>query len=138
MVAKAGFPDNVETFAPRVRMMEPRRVRCAFRAGESTFYPYIDEVIRIRAKRNYSEVFVTSGNFVVREVLASLERRLAQFGFFRVQRSSIINLGHVVEIRRERPGRYAVVLSDASSVVVPASVRERIEKLMEQGSEIGD
>lgn len=132
MAGKAGTADNVETFAPRVRMMEPRRVRCAFRAGDSTFYPYIDEVIRVQARRNYSQIFVTSGSFTVREVLVSLERRLAQFGFFRVQRSSIINLGHVVEIRRERRGRYAVVLSDGSSVVVPPAVRERIEQLMEQ------
>jgi DNA-binding LytR/AlgR family response regulator len=129
----AGNPvvaDNVETFPPRVRMMEPRRIRCAFRAGESTFYPYIDEVIRIQARRNYSEVFVTAGSFTVREVLVSLERRLAQFGFFRVQRSSIINLGHVVEIRRERRGRYAVVLSDGSAVIVPPAVKERLEQLL--------
>ena len=122
--------DNVEAFAPRVRVTVPRRLRCAFRAGESTFYPFIDEIVRIQARRNYSEVFVSSGNFVVREVLVSLERRLAQFGFYRVQRSSIINLGHVVEIRRERRGKYAVVLSDGSSVVVPAAIREPLEQLL--------
>jgi|SRR5450631_2679835 DNA-binding LytR/AlgR family response regulator len=130
MAGKLVVADNVEAFAPRVRMMESRRVRCAFRAGESTFYPYIDEVVRIQARRNYSEVFVTSGSFTVREVLVSLERRLAQFGFFRVQRSSLINLGHVVEIRREGRGRYAIVLSDGSSVTVPPSVRERVEQLL--------
>ncbi len=130
MAGKTGIADNVETFAPRVRMMHSRRVRCAFRAGESTFYPYIDEVVRIQARRNYSEVFVTAGSFTVREVLVSLERRLAQFGFFRVQRSSIINLGHVIEIRREGRGRYAIVLSDGSSVIVPPAVRERVEHLL--------
>jgi DNA-binding LytR/AlgR family response regulator len=130
MSAKTEIIDNVEVFAPRVRMMVPRRLRCAFRAGESTFYPFIDEVVRIQARRNYSEVFVTTGHFVVREVLASLESRLAQFGFYRVQRSSIINLGHVVEIRREKRGKYAVVLSDGSAVVVPAAVRERLEQLL--------
>ena len=130
MAGKPGIADNVETFAPRVRMMQPRRMRCAFRAGESTFYPYIDEVVRIQARRNYSEVFVTAGSFTVREVLVSLERRLAQFGFFRVQRSSIINLGHVVEIRREGRGRYAIVLSDGSSILVPPAVRDRVEQLL--------
>ncbi len=130
MAGKLEVADNVETFTPRVRMIEPRRLRCAFRAGESTFYPYIDEVIRIQARRNYSEVFVTTGSFTVREVLVSLERRLAQFGLFRVQRSAIINLDHVVEIRRERRGRYAVVLSDGSSVIVPPAVRERLEQLL--------
>lgn len=130
MSAKPDIIDNVEAFAPRVRVMPPRRPRCAFRAGESTFYPFIDEIVRIQARRNYSEVFVTGGNFIVREVLVSLERRLAQFGFYRVQRSSIINLGRVVEIRRERRGKYAVVLTDGSTVIVPAAVRERLEQLL--------
>jgi DNA-binding LytR/AlgR family response regulator len=121
---------NVQEFAPRVQLPEPRRLRASFRAGDRTFYPRVDEVIRIEARRNYSEVFLVSGSFTVREVLASLERRLARYGFFRVQRSEIVNLDHVVEIRRERRGRYAVMLSDGSSVTVPVAVKERIETLL--------
>lgn len=121
---------NVEELVPRVRMREPRRLRCAFRTGDSTLYPHVDEVIWIEARRNYSQVFVTGRTFTVREVLASIERRLAQFGFLRVQRSSLINLEHVVEIRRERRGRYAIVMSDGSSVMVPVAVKERIEQLL--------
>ncbi len=131
--AKRSLHDNVETFAPRVHLPERRRVRCAFRSGDTTFCPHLDEVIRIQARRNYSEVFVTSGSFIVREVLASLERRLAQYGFFRVQRSSIINLEHVVEIRRERRGHYAVMLSNGNAVDVPAAVKDQIEQLLTIG-----
>ena len=111
-------------------MPEPRRKRCAFRTGDSILYPHVDEVIWIQARRNYSQVFVTGRTFTVREVLASLERRLAQFGFFRVQRSSLINLEHVVEIRRERRGRYAIVMSDGANVMVPASVKDRVEQML--------
>jgi two-component system LytT family response regulator len=123
-------PSNVEVFTPRVRLPKSRRMRCAFRSGESTFYPYLDEVIWIQARRNYSQVNTKGSQFTVREILASLERRLAQHGFLRVQRSSIINLEHVVEIRRERRGRYAVVLSDGSTVIVPVAVKDRLEELL--------
>lgn len=122
--------DNVEEFAPRIEPAVTRRPRCAFRSGESTFYPYVDEVIWIQARRNYSEVFLTNRSFTVREVLASLERRLARFGFIRVQRSSILNLDHVVEIRRERRGRYGVVLSSGATIDVPAAFKERIEEML--------
>ena len=114
-----------------VRLRRPAaRARLAFRSGESTFYPHVDEVIWIQARRNYSEVFVVGRSFTVREVLASLERRLAQFGFIRVQRSSIVNLEHIVEIRRERNRRYAVVLSDGNTIEVASVMRERLEQLL--------
>jgi two-component system, LytTR family, response regulator len=121
---------NVQEFVPRVQLPESRRLRASFRAGDRTFYPRIDEVIRIEARRNYSEVFLVQGSFMVREVLVSIERRLARWGFFRIRRSAIVNLDHVVEIRRERRGRYAVVLTDGSSVTVPAAVKDRIETLL--------
>ncbi|MGZ8829729.1 MAG: LytR/AlgR family response regulator transcription factor [Thermoanaerobaculia bacterium] len=132
MAAKNSVADNVEAFAPRVRAGRPQaqRVRVAFRSGESTFYPFLDEVIWIQARRNYSQVNLRGASFTVREILASLERRLAQYGFFRVQRSAIINLDHVVEIRRERRGHYAVLLSDGSSVAAPTAVKDRIEQLL--------
>jgi two-component system LytT family response regulator len=124
--------DNVEAFALRAEATpaRPRRMRCAFRSGDSTYYPYLDEVIWIEARRNYSDVHTCTGTFTVREILASLERRLEKHGFFRVQRSSILNIDHVVEIRRERRGRYAVVLSNGTSIVVPAAVKDRVEELL--------
>jgi two-component system, LytTR family, response regulator len=132
MASKGLLAGNVEAFPPRVhtRRSEPRRMRVGFRSGESTFYPFLDEVIWIQARRNYSQVNLRGASFTVREILASLERRLAPYGFFRVQRSSIINLDHVVEIRRERRGHYTVVLSDGSSVTAPAAVKDRIEQLL--------
>lgn len=117
-------------FAPRFRRPVALRPRLPFRSGESTFYPHLDEVIWIQARRNYSEVFLAGRSFTVREVLASLERRLAQFGFIRVQRSSIVNVEHIVEIRRERNRRYAVVLSDGNSIEIPSTMRERLEQLL--------
>src|SRR5689334_8781823 len=130
MGAKRSLHDNVEVFAPRVRLPELRRVRCAFRSGDTTFFPRLEDVIWIQARRNYSEVFMTTGNFTVREVLVSLERRLAPHGFLRVQRSTIVNLDHVVEIRRVGRGRYAVMLSNGSTVDVAAAIRDKIEQLL--------
>ena len=126
----SAHPDNVEAFVPRVRLPRGRRMRSAFRAGETTYYPYLDEVIWIAAKRNYSQVNAKGSSFTVREILASLERRLAPHGFMRVQRSTIINLEHVTEIRRERRGRYAIVISDGTTIIVPAAMKEQLEQLL--------
>ena len=129
MVARSPVADNVAAFTPRVRetVTPSRGVRCAFRSGDSTFYPRLDEVIWIQARRNYSHIYLGGSSFTVRELLSSLEHRLEQHGFFRIQRSTIINLEHVVEIRRERKGRYAVILTDGSSIVVPGAVKDLIE-----------
>jgi len=124
---------NIDSFARRVRMPEPRRKRCSFSMDDSVLYQYVDDVIWIQARTqgsNYSVVFATRRTFTVSEGLAALEARLAQFGFFRVQRSSLINLEHVVEIRRERRGRYAIVMSDGATVIVQPSVKEQVEKML--------
>ena len=126
---------NVTAFAPRLRDEPgpPRRTRTAFRSGESTFYPHLDEVIWIQARRNYSHIYMSGTSFTVRELLSSVEQRLEQHGFFRAQRSAIINLDHIVEIRRERRARYAVILSDGTSVIVSPATKERLESLLAAG-----
>jgi two-component system LytT family response regulator len=126
---------NVTAFTPRLREdpSPPRRTRIAFRSGESTFYPHLDEVIWIQARRNYSHIYMAATSFTVRELLSSVEQRLERHGFFRVQRSAIINLEHVVEIRRERRARYAVILTDGTSVIVSPGTKERIESLLAAG-----
>ena len=75
------------------------RVRCAFRSGDSTYYPRLSDVIWIQARRNYSHVYLCGSNFTVRELLSSIERRLEQYGFFRIQAIHGHHLEHVTEIR---------------------------------------
>ena len=130
IVARSSALDNVATFTPhRAEPVEQQpRVRCAFRSGDSTYYPRLSDVIWIQARRNYSHVYLCGSNFTVRELLSSIERRLDRF--FRIQRSTVINLEHVTEIRRERRGRYSVILSDGSAIDVPFAVKERIESLL--------
>lgn len=132
MAAPRTALDNVAEFTPHRRetAIPPARARCAFRSGESTFYPHLSEVIWIQARRNYSHIYLSGADFTVRELLSSLQQRLQQHGFFRIQRSTIINLEHVVEIRRESRGRYAVILTGGSSIVVPYAVKERLESLL--------
>ena len=132
MAARSSALDNVATFTPHRAepVQQQPRVRCAFRSGDSTYYPRVSDVIWVQARRNYSHVYLCGSNFTVRELLSSIERRLEQHGFFRIQRSTIINLDHVTEIRRERRGRYSVILSDGSAVGVPFAVKERIESLL--------
>lgn len=107
-----------------------RKRRVAFRSGDRTFFPRLDEVVWIQARRNYSEIRTSGGSFLVREVLASVERRLAAHGFVRVQRSWIVNVDHVVEIRRARRGRHAVVLTDGTEVEVTPAIRDLLEALL--------
>jgi DNA-binding LytR/AlgR family response regulator len=69
-----------------------------FIGGRQTINP--DEVIRLQADVNYTEVFFTDGKkLIVATTLKEIESRFLAFPkFFRINKSLIINLDCIVEI----------------------------------------
>ncbi|WP_296595683.1 LytTR family DNA-binding domain-containing protein [Phenylobacterium sp.] len=77
-----------------------------------------DDVVRFQAERDYVRIHVAGANYLHRESLASLERRLDAEAFVRIHRSTIVRRRAVVKVR---PGPFAAlvaVLADGSEVRV--------------------
>ena len=67
---------------------------------------------------------------LLREPLRDLERRLDPRRFFRIHRSTIVNLGSVKELQPYFHGDYVVILRDGTRLRLSRTRRERLQALL--------
>jgi two-component system, LytTR family, response regulator len=82
---------------------------------------HLNEIDRIEAAGNYSQLWVGTRSYFLRESLQLLEERVQPQGFVRVHRSALVRLDAVRELRRTRTGGLVAILG--SGVRVPISRR---------------
>src|SRR5919106_1724019 len=82
---------------------------------------HLGEIDWIEAAGNYSQLWVGTRSYFLRESLQVLEERVQQRGFVRAHRRALVRLDAVRELRRTRAGALLAVL--ASGVRVPISRR---------------
>ena len=99
---------------------EPARLRrddFAFLTDDSkAWIVQIEGISLLEACRNSTLVHLANGDILLRRSLGSMERRLDSSMFFRANRSSIVNLGHVKQPRLGKDGGLVFVLKDGKEV----------------------
>jgi two-component system LytT family response regulator len=86
----------------------------------------------IEAADYYARLHVGARAHLVRETMASLEDRLDPACFVRVNRSAIVNLERVRELRPHGRGAHVVVLADGTRVKLTRERKERLESALGQ------
>jgi DNA-binding LytR/AlgR family response regulator len=76
----------------------------------------VEGISLLEAYRNSTFVHFANGNILLRRSLESIERRLDSSMFFRANRSSIVNLGHVKQQRLSKDGGLVFALKDGKEV----------------------
>ncbi|HKG45915.1 MAG TPA: response regulator [Pyrinomonadaceae bacterium] len=82
---------------------------------------HLNEIDWIEAAGNYSQLWVGTRSYFLRESLQLLEQRVEKNGFVRAHRSALVRLDGVRELTRTRAGAFVAVLE--SGVRVPISRR---------------
>jgi two-component system, LytTR family, response regulator len=82
---------------------------------------HLNEIDWIEAAGNYSQLWVGTRSYFLRESLQLLEERVQQHGFVRAHRRALVRVDGVHELRRTRAGALLAVL--AGGVRVPISRR---------------
>src|SRR5689334_4919687 len=82
---------------------------------------HLNEIDWIEAAGNYSQLWVGTRSYFLRESLQLLEERVQQHGFARAHRRALVRLGAVRELRRTQTGALFAILE--SGVKVPISRR---------------
>ena len=82
---------------------------------------HLNEIDWIEAAGNYSQLWVGTRSYFLRESLQVLEERVLKHGFIRVHRRALVRLDGVRELTRTRSGASVAVLE--SGVRVPISRR---------------
>lgn len=82
---------------------------------------HLNEIDWIAAAGNYTQLWVGTRSYFLRESLQLLEQRVAKHGFIRAHRRALVRLDGVKELARTRAGALTAVLE--SGVRVPISRR---------------
>ncbi len=88
----------------------------------------LETVEWIDAQGNYAQLNTKDGRHLVRETMASIERRLGD-GFIRVHRGAIVNRAHIQRIEPRSHGSYAIILSSGAQIVTSRSYNARLRSL---------
>ena len=101
--------------------------RLLVRHGDRAFFVPTEEILWLASAANYVRLATEAGReYLIRGTLAELEEQLDPRRFLRVHRSTIINLEHTREVRRDDMHRYAAVTADGRSHRVSRSARRAL------------
>jgi len=121
-------PVSEERFATTMKRLL-RRLQSGSRRGETIVVTtsrgatvlHLNEIDWIEAAGNYSQLWVGTRSYFLRESLQLLEQRVQKHGFIRAHRRALVRLDGVRQLMRTRAGALIAVLE--SGVKVPVSRR---------------
>jgi two-component system LytT family response regulator len=90
--------------------------RIAVKLPGSILVVRVKDIDWIEAVEDYVTLHVGSKRWLVRQCIGTLTLRLAESGFVRIHRSTLINSDRVHELRPLSKGEYTVVLSDGTEL----------------------
>lgn len=123
-------PVSEARFAATIKRLEKRLRSSSHPAREETIVVttprgatvlHLNEIDWIEAAGNYTQLWIGTRSYFLRESLQLLERRVQQHGFVRAHRRALVRLDAVRELRRTRTGALVALLD--SGVRVPISRR---------------
>lgn len=98
--------------------------------GNKTVLIDTRNILYIIASGYYAEIYTTSGKYVLRESLSNLEEQLDRTIFFRIHRSTIVNIEAVKEIVHSDYSEVDVRMNDGKLLHISKSnKKEFLEKL---------
>ena len=118
----------IPPIAEAARTESPNRV--VFRSGSNFFVLPFEQVDAITGAGNYATVLAGDREILVRERLADMTARLQEHGFARLDRSTIVNLLNVREVRRQSRTMFALTFASGRKITISDSCRSRLEALI--------
>jgi two-component system, LytTR family, response regulator len=104
--------------------------RLVVKAGARILFVRAVEVDWLEAAANYVALHVDGHEYLIRDTIASLERKLDPHQFVRVHRSVIVNLDRIRELSAWVRGEQVLRLTNGASLPVGPSFRSRIQRLL--------
>jgi len=104
--------------------------RMVVRQGDRIVFIRAPEIDAVEAVGNYVRIHRGPDRFVFRQTLSAVEQRLAPHGFVRIQRSVLVNVERIAELRRESKEVYLVLLTTGTRFRLSPHYRVNLEQLL--------
>ncbi|MBK7865342.1 MAG: response regulator transcription factor [Archangiaceae bacterium] len=96
--------------------------------GKAHFLP-VQKVVRLESDRNYELVYAGGAEHLLRTTLTALVERLDPTDFLRINRSEVIRLDAVAELRPWSHGDWRVLMTDGAELTWSRRFRSQAEGL---------
>jgi two-component system, LytTR family, response regulator len=120
-VSEARFATTMKRLLKRLRSGSPHDETIVVTTSRGATVLHVGEIDWIEAAGNYSQLWVGTRSYFLRESLQLLEERVQKHGFIRAHRRALVRLDGVRELTRTRAGAPVAILE--SGVRVPISRR---------------
>jgi two-component system LytT family response regulator len=110
--------------AVSARGAKPALSRLMAKAGDRVVFIKAHDIEWIESAGNYVVVRAGSERHIIRETMTTLEAELPAGEFVRLNRSLIVNVRTIVELKSQGAGEYSAVLTDGKRANVTVGLRE--------------
>jgi DNA-binding LytR/AlgR family response regulator len=124
------FEVNLENLLKAVEKEKKFLTRISVRKGKRIIFLDVKDVVWIGAEETLNFVYTMNNRYLINYTLAELEGQLDPKQFFRIHRSSLINLNEISEVIPWFAGQYKVVMKDRDKTELTLS-RRRVKALKE-------
>ena len=91
------------------------------------FFILTADIDWIEAKGNYALIHIRKRSYLIRESMNALENQLNPDRFFRIHRSSIVNLDRIHELQSLFHGDCRIILQDGTKLLMSRRFRDKIK-----------
>jgi DNA-binding LytR/AlgR family response regulator len=106
-----------------------KSARIAIKAKGKILFLHAAELIAVKAKGNYVLLLHTSGSFMLRESISTIENKLNLHGFVRIHRSVLVNAALVEEIHPCPTGDYLLCVQGGREFTVTRTYKKNLQLL---------
>ncbi len=89
--------------------------RIPVKTGKKFVFLKPEDIDCIEAERNYIKIQSGNESFLIRQTLAAIEKRLEDSRLIRVNRSAMVNIDRIKELRFDKTYNYEVIMDSGRS-----------------------
>lgn len=115
-------------------MMTEATSRLLVKVGRSYRLVRTEEIDCMEAEGNYLRIHLGDRSYLIRRTMCAMERELDSRSFVRVNRSTLVNVERIKELRAVGPRRLEVVLEDDRSWGWSRRFRGNLARLVNTGT----
>ena len=104
--------------------------RLVVRSGERTVVVAVRDIDWVEADGDAVRIHAARAEYVLRQTMKDLERRLDPARLVRIHRSTIVNVERIRELQPYSRGEYVVILHDGTRLKLSRGCRARLEAVL--------
>src|SRR5215467_2045903 len=108
--------DRLMRLLERVQGGQRFAERLIVNSGDRAFFVHVEDIRWVESARNYVRLHTGSGVYELRGTIEGLQSKLDPRKFLRVNRSQIVNLDNVKELRPWFHGEFKILLKDGTEL----------------------